>query len=83
MTARSLKMRWLDATASLTVLVPWGMNHCASGTAQAVLDLSAPRSWAAKRHPLWHTPPSKDTRLREHRLDMNAAVGHARRGLRR
>ena len=26
----------------LTVLVPWGMNHYSSGTAQAVLDFAAP-----------------------------------------
>jgi len=29
-----------DADGVLTVLAPWGMNHYASGTAQAVLDLS-------------------------------------------
>ncbi len=30
--------------AVLTVLVPWGMTHYASGTARAVLELSAPRA---------------------------------------
>ena len=30
--------------AVLTVLVPWGMNHYSSGTAQAVLDLAPPES---------------------------------------
>jgi len=31
-----------DCDAVLTVLVPWGMHHYASGTAQAVLDLAPP-----------------------------------------
>jgi hypothetical protein len=31
-----------ECDAVLTVLVPWGMQHYASGTAQAVLDLAEP-----------------------------------------
>ncbi|MEV0387731.1 NAD(P)H-binding protein [Nonomuraea sp. NPDC050643] len=33
-----------DCDAVLTVLVPWGVNHYASGTAQAVLDHARPGS---------------------------------------
>ncbi len=31
-----------ECDAVLTVLVPWGMQHYASGTARAVLDLAEP-----------------------------------------
>ena len=41
----------------LAVLVPWGMNHYASGTAQAVLDLSAPGSRLVFSTGWW---PSRD-----------------------
>ena len=33
-----------DCDGVLTVLVPWGMQHYASGTAQAVLDLAPPEA---------------------------------------
>jgi NAD(P)-dependent dehydrogenase (short-subunit alcohol dehydrogenase family) len=44
----------------LTVLVPWGMNHYASGTAQAVLDLSPPGSRLVFSTGWWPSRDGKD-----------------------
>jgi hypothetical protein len=44
----------------LVVLVPWGMNHYASGTAQAVLDLSAPGARLVFSTGWWPSRDGKD-----------------------
>ena len=44
----------------LVVLVPWGMNHYASGTAQAVLDLSAPGARLVFSTGWWPSGDAKD-----------------------
>jgi hypothetical protein len=44
----------------LVVLVPWGMNHYASGTAQAVLDLSAPDARLVFSTGWWPSRDGKD-----------------------
>jgi NAD(P)-dependent dehydrogenase (short-subunit alcohol dehydrogenase family) len=44
----------------LAVLVPWGMNHYASGTAQAVLDLSPPGSRMVFSTGWWPSRDGKD-----------------------
>lgn len=44
----------------LAVLVPWGMNHYASGTAQAVLDLSPPGSRLVFSTGWWPSRDGKD-----------------------
>jgi NAD(P)-dependent dehydrogenase (short-subunit alcohol dehydrogenase family) len=44
----------------LAVLVPWGMNHYASGTAQAVLDLSAPGARLVFSTGWWPSRDGKD-----------------------
>ena len=44
----------------LAVLVPWGMSHYASGTAQAVLDLSAPGARLIFSTGWWPSRDGKD-----------------------
>jgi hypothetical protein len=44
----------------LVVLVPWGMNHYASGTAQAVLDLSPPEARLVFSTGWWPSRDGKD-----------------------
>jgi hypothetical protein len=44
----------------LAVLVPWGMNHYASGTAQAILDLSAPGARLVFSTGWWPSRDGKD-----------------------
>lgn len=44
----------------LVVLVPWGINHYASGTAQAVLDLAEPRARLVFSSGWWPTRDGQD-----------------------
>ena len=47
----------------LTVLVPWGMNHYASGTAGAVLDLAPPNARLVFSTGWWPSRPSSTFHL--------------------
>lgn len=65
----------------LTVLVPWGMKHYSSGTAQAVLDYARPGarlifSWASAAVPRrrWPMPPRSPT---EPGAPTNPALSHS------
>jgi hypothetical protein len=45
----------------LTILAPWGMNHYASGTAQAVLDLTSPEARLVFSTGWWPSRDGTDT----------------------
>jgi hypothetical protein len=49
-----------DCDGVLAVLVPWGMNHYASGTAQAVLDLAPPEARLVFSSGWWPSRDGKD-----------------------
>lgn len=67
-----------DCDAVLTVLVPWGMRHYASGTAQAVLDLAPPEARLVFSCG-WHiTRDGKDVYSRRFKIFVTVATRLAR-----
>jgi hypothetical protein len=55
-----IKTAVIGCDGVLVVLVPWGMNHYASGTAQAVLDASAPDARLVFSTGWWPSRDGKD-----------------------